>query len=114
MKRCKRWFLNYLIGKTTLLIGGRLTLIKLVFSIGGRFTLIKLVLGTIPTYFMLVYKAPKGVVANLEALSNKFLLGIELDEKKMSLFSWKKILSQKEVSKLGVSSLFSLNHALLF
>ncbi|GJY94314.1 RNA-directed DNA polymerase, eukaryota [Tanacetum coccineum] len=37
-------------------------------SVGGRLTLIKSVLGTIPTYYMSLFKAPEGVLSHLEGL----------------------------------------------
>ncbi|GJU50155.1 RNA-directed DNA polymerase, eukaryota, partial [Tanacetum coccineum] len=37
-------------------------------SIGGRLTLLKAVLGAVPLYFMSIYKAPKGVLHEMERI----------------------------------------------
>lgn len=44
-------------------------------SIGRRLTLIKSVLGTIPTFFMSIYKATKGILSKIEALRDNFWWG---------------------------------------
>nr|GEU44347.1 hypothetical protein [Tanacetum cinerariifolium] len=41
-------------------------------SIGGRFTLLKSVLGAAPLYHMSIFKAPKGVLKEMEAIRSKF------------------------------------------
>nr|KAJ0225721.1 hypothetical protein LSAT_V11C100006010 [Lactuca sativa] len=50
-------------------------------SISGRLTLIKSVYRSLPTFFMSIYKAPKGVLSKLEALHNKFFLGADILKK---------------------------------
>ncbi|GKA31135.1 RNA-directed DNA polymerase, eukaryota, reverse transcriptase zinc-binding domain protein [Tanacetum coccineum] len=84
------------------------------FSIGGRLTLLKSVLGSIPLYQMSLFKVPKGVLKNLESLRCKFFHGAEGSDRKMSWFSWDKVLVSKQKGGLGVSSFFTLNRALLF
>ncbi|GJY84875.1 RNA-directed DNA polymerase, eukaryota [Tanacetum coccineum] len=81
-------------------------------SARGRLTLLKSVLGSIPTYYMSLYKAPQVVINSLESLRYKFLA--KFDEKKLTWVAWKKVLSCKESGGLGVNSLLALNHALLF
>nr|GEY20162.1 RNA-directed DNA polymerase, eukaryota [Tanacetum cinerariifolium] len=83
-------------------------------SVGGRLTLIKSVLGAIPTYYMSLFKAPKGVLKRLESIHNSFFLGADLDERKITWVSWRKAMSQKNHGGLGVHSLYALNHALIF
>ena len=83
-------------------------------SVGGRLTLLKAVLGALPTYFMSIYKAPIAVLSQIEALRNKFFLGADLEEKKMTWVSWKQVMASKDFGGLGVTSLFALNRALLF
>ncbi|GJT08766.1 hypothetical protein Tco_0843228 [Tanacetum coccineum] len=83
-------------------------------SVGGRLTLLKSVLGAIPTYYMSIYKAPKAVINFLESVRNKFFLGADIDERKMTWISWKKVLANRRDGGLGVNSIFALNHALLF
>nr|GEU64911.1 putative RNA-directed DNA polymerase, eukaryota, reverse transcriptase zinc-binding domain protein [Tanacetum cinerariifolium] len=62
-------------------------------SIGGRLTLIKSLLGAIPTFYMSLFKAPGGVLKNIEALRNRFFLGADENEKKMMWVAWKTVLS---------------------
>ncbi|GJX91700.1 hypothetical protein Tco_0345026 [Tanacetum coccineum] len=83
-------------------------------SIGGRLALLKLVLGSTPLYQMSLFKVPKGVIKNMESLRCKFFHGAEGSDRKMSWFSWDKVLVSKQKEGLGVSSLFALNRALLF
>ncbi|GKD70247.1 RNA-directed DNA polymerase, eukaryota, reverse transcriptase zinc-binding domain protein [Tanacetum coccineum] len=63
---------------------------------------------------MSLFKVPKGVLKNLESLRCKFFHGAEGSDRKMSWFSWDKVLVSKQKGGLGVSSLFALNRALLF
>lgn len=44
-------------------------------SIGGRLTLIKSVLGSLPLYFLSVFRAPAMVVKKLESLLLNFFWG---------------------------------------
>nr|GEY14256.1 RNA-directed DNA polymerase, eukaryota, reverse transcriptase zinc-binding domain protein [Tanacetum cinerariifolium] len=83
-------------------------------SVGGRLTLIKYVLGAIPTYYMSLIKAPKGVLKRLESIRNSFFLGADLDEHKITWVSWRKAMAHKNQGGLGVHSLYALNHALIF
>lgn len=69
-------------------------------------TLLKSVLGSIPTFFMLIYKVLVGVLKHLESLRSNFFLRANMDEKKMSWVSWNKVCSQKKHGGLGVSSFF--------
>ncbi|GKA09496.1 RNA-directed DNA polymerase, eukaryota [Tanacetum coccineum] len=83
-------------------------------SVGGRLTLIKSVLGVIPTYYMSLFKAPEGVLKHLERIRNSFFLGADLDERKITWVSWRKVMAQKQHAGLGVNSLYALNLALIF
>ncbi|GJS37282.1 RNA-directed DNA polymerase, eukaryota [Tanacetum coccineum] len=49
-------------------------------SVGGRLTLLKSVLGSLPTYYISLFKAPDGVLSHLERLRSSFFLGAEMDE----------------------------------
>nr|GEW09717.1 RNA-directed DNA polymerase, eukaryota [Tanacetum cinerariifolium] len=42
-------------------------------SVGGRLTLLKSVLGSLPTYYMSIYKAPQAVVKYLESICNSWV-----------------------------------------
>ncbi|GJR80769.1 hypothetical protein Tco_0151554 [Tanacetum coccineum] len=83
-------------------------------SIGGRLTLLKSMLGANPTYYMSLFKDSEGVLTNTKTLRNRFYLGADVDEKKMSWVAWKPVISAKKNRGLGVNSMFALNRALLF
>nr|GFB94558.1 RNA-directed DNA polymerase, eukaryota [Tanacetum cinerariifolium] len=82
-------------------------------SIGGRLTLLNSVLGAVPLYSMSIYKAPKGVLHELEMIRNSFLIGADSAEKKITWIAWDKVLALRKQGGLGVSSFYALNRALL-
>ncbi|GJW25949.1 RNA-directed DNA polymerase, eukaryota, reverse transcriptase zinc-binding domain protein [Tanacetum coccineum] len=80
-------------------------------SVGGRLTLLKSVLGSLPTYYISLFKAPDGVLSHLERVRSSFFLGAEMDERKMT-WIWLFCLLNK-VSGLASSKLFTVLMALL-
>nr|GEX05335.1 hypothetical protein [Tanacetum cinerariifolium] len=78
-----------------------------------RLTLLKSVLGASPLYNMSIYKVPKGVLKEMEAIRCNFFNGIDPAERKITWVSWDKVLASKKNSGLGVSSFHALNRALL-
>ena len=44
-------------------------------SFGGRLTLVKAVLGNLPTYYLSLFKAPSGVLEEMEKIRRRFLWG---------------------------------------
>nr|GEW11549.1 RNA-directed DNA polymerase, eukaryota [Tanacetum cinerariifolium] len=82
-------------------------------SIGGRLALLKLVLGASPLYNMSIYKVPKGVLKEMEAIRCNFFNGADPAERKITWVSWDKVLASKKNSGLGFSSFHALNRALL-
>ncbi|GKC04288.1 RNA-directed DNA polymerase, eukaryota [Tanacetum coccineum] len=82
-------------------------------SIGGRLTLLKSVLGASPLYNMSIFKIPKGVLKDMEAIRSKFFNGADSSERKITWIAWVKVLAAKKNGGLGVSSFFALNRALL-
>ncbi|GJY67592.1 RNA-directed DNA polymerase, eukaryota, reverse transcriptase zinc-binding domain protein, partial [Tanacetum coccineum] len=102
-------------GRDKLCVSNRLSKWKIkTLSVGGRLTLIKSVLTSLPLYHMSLYKAPLGVLRDLESLRRKFFNGADINEKRFSMISWNKILASKQKGGLGVSSFFALNRSLLF
>ncbi|GJX38510.1 RNA-directed DNA polymerase, eukaryota, reverse transcriptase zinc-binding domain protein [Tanacetum coccineum] len=81
--------------------------------IGGRLTLIKSVLGLIPIYNMSIFKVPMKVLQRLESIRCHFFNGNELMGKKLIWVKWKSVLASKEKIGLIVSSLYALNRALM-
>ncbi|GKA17763.1 RNA-directed DNA polymerase, eukaryota [Tanacetum coccineum] len=82
-------------------------------SISVRLTLLKSVLGSSPIYAMSLYKVPKSVLSSMEAIRRKFFYGSQEADKNITWVKWSKVLAAKQFGGLGVSSLFSLNRALL-
>nr|GFC64860.1 RNA-directed DNA polymerase, eukaryota [Tanacetum cinerariifolium] len=82
-------------------------------SIGGRVTLLKSVLGASLLYYMSIFKAPKGVLKEMESIRNNFFIGAVSSDKKITWVAWNKVLASKEKGGLGVSSYYALNRALL-
>nr|GFA88055.1 RNA-directed DNA polymerase, eukaryota [Tanacetum cinerariifolium] len=82
--------------------------------IEGRLTLLKFVLGAIPTYYMSLFKAPEGIISLLEKMRNKFFLGADTDDRKITRVCWNKVLAHKNKGGLGVNSLHALNLASIF
>ncbi|GJZ96108.1 RNA-directed DNA polymerase, eukaryota [Tanacetum coccineum] len=83
-------------------------------SIRGRLTLIKSVLGSTPTYYLSMFKAPLQVLRKMEAFCSHFFNGINLSDRKASFIKWDNVLVSKEKGGLGVSSFYALNRALNF
>ncbi|GJU29235.1 hypothetical protein Tco_1172824 [Tanacetum coccineum] len=82
-------------------------------SIGGRLTLLKSVLGASPLYNMSIFKAPKGVLKEMESIRNNFFIGADLSNKKITWVAWNKVLASKKKGGIGVSSFYALNRTLL-
>nr|GEV10770.1 hypothetical protein [Tanacetum cinerariifolium] len=65
-------------------------------SIGSRLTLLKSVLGSIPIYYMSLFKVPSQVLKMMESIRSRFFNGIDIMEKKLSFVSWNKVLASKD------------------
>ena len=86
---------------------------KTFLSRGGRLTLIQSVLGSLPIYYMSLFKIPCGVIGRLEKLLKGFLWeGVE-EGKKNHLVKWEVVIKSKEEGGLGVGNLRKRNEALL-
>ncbi|GJR84790.1 RNA-directed DNA polymerase, eukaryota [Tanacetum coccineum] len=83
-------------------------------SIGGRLTLLKSVLGSMPIYYMSMFKVPIHVLKKLESIRSHFFNGVDPNVRKMTFVKWDHVLASKEKGGLGVSSLYALNRALIF
>lgn len=83
-------------------------------SLGGRMTLCKAVLGSLPLYFLSLFKAPTSVIEELEALRRKFIWGVnEHGRNKISWVSWARTIAPKNLGGLGIGSIKAANFALL-
>ncbi|XP_021979674.1 uncharacterized protein LOC110875780 [Helianthus annuus] len=52
-------------------------------SIGGKVVITKSVLESLPTYYFSLYRAPKKIISDLEAMIRKFLWGGSSEERKL-------------------------------
>ncbi|GJT44118.1 hypothetical protein Tco_0952833 [Tanacetum coccineum] len=84
-----------------------------ILSIGGRLTLVKLVLGSLPLYYLSLFKAPTSVIFLLESIRRRFFWGFKDNEKKMVWVSWQKIMSSTKNGGLGVESIKDKNIGLM-
>nr|GEY04183.1 RNA-directed DNA polymerase, eukaryota [Tanacetum cinerariifolium] len=82
-------------------------------SIGGRLTLIKFVLGSLPIYYMSIYRVPNGVIQELETIRSHFFNGCDTSSKKASWVRWSTVLTAKNKGGPGVASMFALNRGLM-
>nr|GEU36442.1 RNA-directed DNA polymerase, eukaryota, reverse transcriptase zinc-binding domain protein [Tanacetum cinerariifolium] len=83
-------------------------------SVGGRLTLVKSVLGSMPIFYMSMFKAPAGILKSLESMRSHFLNGHDSASGKVIWLSWKKVITPRDKGGLGVASLFALNRGLMF
>ncbi|KAJ0442970.1 putative RNA-directed DNA polymerase [Helianthus annuus] len=82
-------------------------------SFGGRLTLIKSVLNALPTYFFSLYKAPSGIIDQLERLRREFLWGITPEKRKLCGVAWENVMAPKELGGAGLGSLKDANLAMM-
>lgn len=82
-------------------------------SIGGRLTLVKSVLGSLPIYYLSLFKAPQKVINILEAIRCRFFWGFKDSQRGISWVKWNTILLDRDKGGLGVGSLSAKNLGLL-
>ncbi|KAJ9536053.1 hypothetical protein OSB04_un000779 [Centaurea solstitialis] len=83
-------------------------------SFGGRLTLVKSVLGSLSLYFFSLFRAPSGVIRELESIRNRFFWGKgENGKGNLVWVKWEKVISPFELGGLNIGDLLSMNLALL-
>ncbi|XP_021986463.1 uncharacterized protein LOC110882867 [Helianthus annuus] len=82
-------------------------------SFAGRVTLAKSVLGSLSSYFLGVFKAPKAVLKTLEGIRRKFVWGQVGNKIKICWYRWNKMLRSKRHGGLGMGGLESFNLAMV-
>ena len=83
-------------------------------SFGGRLTLIKAVLGNLPTYYLSLFKAPKGEIDTLEKIRRNFIWSREYSKKSICWVNWENIISPpKKVGGIGLGSIKAINLSLV-
>ncbi|CAI0460218.1 unnamed protein product [Linum tenue] len=82
-------------------------------SYGARLVLINAVLSGSPTYLFSLFKAPKGVIKDLEGYQRRFLWNGKSEGNKMALIEWEWCKSPVKKGGLGIHDLERFNDALL-
>ena len=82
-------------------------------SKGGRLTLLQSVLGSVPIYYMSVFKMPVKVSLIIEKLVRDFLWEGKGEGSKDHLVKWEVVSKPKSKGGLGVGNLLKRNLALL-
>ncbi|GKD58971.1 hypothetical protein Tco_1296480 [Tanacetum coccineum] len=82
-------------------------------SVRGRLTLIKSVLGSLPIYYLSLFKAPLSVIKTLEAIRCNFFWGHKDNNPRINWVKWNSILLDPKLGGLGVGCLQSMNLSLL-
>ncbi|GJS03748.1 hypothetical protein Tco_0320256, partial [Tanacetum coccineum] len=82
-------------------------------SIGGRLTLVKSVSGSIPLYYLSIFRAPNSFISSIESIRRQFFWGFKENEKKIVWVRWQKIIADKKDGGLRVESIKAKNLSLL-
>lgn len=82
-------------------------------SLSGRLVLAKSVLCSIPLFLMAIFKAPKGVVVEVEKILRAFLWGRDQGRGKVNWIGWEQICMNKEAGGLGLGFIEWKNRAML-
>ncbi|KAF5797593.1 putative RNA-directed DNA polymerase [Helianthus annuus] len=82
-------------------------------SLAGRVTLAKSVLGSLPSYFLSLFVAPKCVINKLEKIRRDFVWGFSESIKKMRWVRWEVMMNSKRKGGLGVGNIRDFNIAML-
>ncbi|XP_022023474.1 uncharacterized protein LOC110923722 [Helianthus annuus] len=75
-------------------------------------TLAKSVLGSLPSYFLSLFSAPKCVVKKLEKIRREFIWGKSNNRYKLGWIRWELLLKVKKAGGMGMGSIQSFNLAL--
>ncbi|KAK9075730.1 hypothetical protein SSX86_004059 [Deinandra increscens subsp. villosa] len=84
-----------------------------VLSQGGKATLLKSVLGSLPLYYLSLFRAPCCVIKEMESIRLNFFWGGSQNARKISWIAWDRVLAPKERGGLGIGSFKAANLALL-
>ncbi|GJS15088.1 hypothetical protein Tco_0409560 [Tanacetum coccineum] len=82
-------------------------------SCGGRLTLTKSVFGSLPVYYLSLFRAPKKIINLLERIRCRFFWGFKEDEKRLIWIKWKTALASIDQGGLEIGSIYAKNMSLL-
>ncbi|KAJ9535648.1 hypothetical protein OSB04_un001197 [Centaurea solstitialis] len=90
-----------------------------IMSFGGRLTLVKSVLGSLPLYFLSLFRAPSGVIGEIERIRRNFFwgggMGVgEISSKKVHAWvNWESCVKSFSKGGINIGCLKDMNLALL-
>ncbi|KAJ9568131.1 hypothetical protein OSB04_004097 [Centaurea solstitialis] len=77
-------------------------------------TLCKSVLGSLPLYYMSLYRAPTNVIDAIEKMRRKFIWGVsDSGNSKICWVNWSTLIAPNKLGGLGVGSIKAANISLL-
>ncbi|MFS7930377.1 putative reverse transcriptase zinc-binding domain-containing protein [Helianthus anomalus] len=82
-------------------------------SFAGRMTLAKSVLGRIPSYYLSIFAAPKGIIQKMDKIRRDFVWGISDSGRKMRWIRWEYMMKAKKLGGMGLGGIRNFNLAML-
>ncbi|KAJ0508909.1 putative RNA-directed DNA polymerase [Helianthus annuus] len=82
-------------------------------SFAGRVTLTKAVLGSLPSYYLSLFLAPKSIVKKLESIRRSFIWGRTNLKNKINWVRWEKLIRPKNFGGIGLGGIRDFNIAML-
>ncbi|KAI3745346.1 hypothetical protein L1987_58457 [Smallanthus sonchifolius] len=82
-------------------------------SFAGRVTLAKAVLGSLPSYYLSLFRAPVKVVKSLESIRRAFVWGKSDSGNKIRWVTWDKVIKPRKLGGLGLGGIKDFNDAML-
>ncbi|KAI3800096.1 hypothetical protein L1987_35404 [Smallanthus sonchifolius] len=82
-------------------------------SFAGRVTLAKAVLGSLPSYYLSLFRAPVKVVKSLESIRRSFVWGKSESGNKIRWVTWDKVIKPRKLGGLGLGGIKDFNDAML-
>ncbi|KAJ0923662.1 hypothetical protein HanPSC8_Chr05g0218711 [Helianthus annuus] len=82
-------------------------------SFAGRVTLAKVVLGSLPSYYLSLFLAPKSIIKKLESIRRAFVWGKTALGHKIKWVRWDIMLKPKTLGGLGIGGIRDFNVAMI-
>ncbi|XP_021971406.1 uncharacterized protein LOC110866570 [Helianthus annuus] len=82
-------------------------------SFAGRMTLAKSVLGSLPSYFLSLFAAPKSIIERIEKIRRNFVWGISDSGRKMRWIRRELLVKARKKGGMGLGGVKSFNVAML-
>ncbi|KAJ0842900.1 putative reverse transcriptase zinc-binding domain-containing protein [Helianthus annuus] len=82
-------------------------------SFAGRVTLAKAVLGSLPSYYLSLFAAPKAIISKLEKIRRDFLWGKAGSGHKLRWVRWELVTRPKKMGGIGLGGIKEFNLAML-